>query len=1484
MKGLTVRRFFTKEGASPYEVFSYGRRDSVIRNQDGSVVYEMKGIEVPSQWTQLATDILAQKYIRKAGVPQLDEDGKVKKDGRGNPLLGGETSLKQVVHRMAGCWRHWGEQYGYFASKEDGEAFYDELAYMLLNQMVAPNSPQWFNTGLAWAYGITGSAQGHYYPDPATGEVRRSEDAYTRPQPHACFIQSLKDDLVNPGGIFDLVTREARVFKYGSGSGTNFSVLRGDGERLSGGGTSSGLMSFLKVFDAGAGAIKSGGTTRRAAKMICLDMDHPEIETFIMWKYREEQKVADLVAGSKVSRMVLQRVADAAKHGTDWKRNPALRAAIKEAKHLGVSLNYVFRVLQLAEQGIYDPDFKEFDTHYESEAYQTVNGQNANNSVRVPNSFLKAVEEGADWSLIKRTDGKVWRKVKARDLWQKVCLAAWHSADPGVQFDTTINEWHTCPADGRINASNPCVTGDTKVLTKDGCWVRIDSILSKPSTVLVNPGRIEEAEIEGSFRTGCKPVYLLTTKSGYELKLTADHKVFTVDRGFVPACELTKDDFILLPGEPAAPLKELEDKTFYQMLGIYLGDGCGSPNGHRGIQLTMSKETEMPVLETFAEYVSSLEHATHKQRSASVLITKTSGKFTITHAGLISRFSDMLDLTLKSSEKRLSDAMFALPLSAQKYVLQGLFTADGTVADYGEKSQYVALDSTSLRLLKDVQLLLLGFGIKSKLYRNRRAGKDIALLPDGKGGVKQYSVQEMHSLRISRSSRIRFEEFVGFMEQSPKQARLHKLNERVSCYEDRPVDAVDSLEYVGEDDVFDLTEPLTHSFIANGIAMHNCSEYMFLDDTACNLASLNIVKFLREDGTLDVEAFRHAVRLMTIVLEISVLMAQFVSEEMARRSYIFRTIGLGYANIGSALMQLGIPYDSDEARSYIGAITAIMTGQSYETSAEMAAALGPFAGYPKNREQMLRVIRNHRRAAYDAPVKEYEGLTIAPPGLGQRCPEELIRAARESWDAALSLGETHGYRNAQTTLLAPTGTIGLVMDCDTTGIEPDFAIVKFKKLAGGGYFKIINQSVPAALKRLGYSAKEIDGIIKYAVGHGTLVDGKAITHDKLERKGFTKEMIETVERQLPAAFDIQFVLNRHTLGDEATRRLGFRKEQYEDPGFSLLPALGFTKEEIEAANEHVCGTMTVEGAPGLKEEHLPVFDCASRCGKKGKRYLAYESHIKAMAAAQPFLSGAISKTINMPNHAAIKDINDAYLLSWRLMLKANALYRDGSKLSQPLNTVSEDLSGFGEEDVDEARVTPEAVQKGIAAKHPGTPEWEGVVRSAAIIGHPVTVTTHEYEDGALGQVSVTMEGESEEYQGLVNAYSGLLSHSLQAGIPLADLVQRFAFSDFKPGGPVQGDPAIRNATSPVDYVFRVLGHEYLGRQDLVHLKDKKPTRPENGQRKRIDKPMTEQERLIAEARAKGYTGDTCPGCSSLRLKRNGSCALCEECGTTTGCS
>lgn len=1046
--GLTIPRHFTKAGEDPFASVAWSRRTSRITNPDGSVVFEMKDAEVPAGWSQVAADIMVSKYFRKAGVPQIDVDGKPLFNPDGTPVLGPERSAKQVIHRLAGAWRYWGESHGYFASPEDAQTFYDELAYMLVHQMAAPNSPQWFNTGLAWTYGIDGPAQGHYYVDPQTGEVKESGDAYTHAQVHACFIQSVDDDLVAEGGIMDLWVREARLFKYGSGTGTNFSNIRGEGEKLSGGGTSSGLMSFLKVGDRAAGAIKSGGTTRRAAKMVVLDVDHPDIEQFVGWKAREEIKVAAMVEGLKVL-------------------SPEQQAL---AEKLGLKLEYDFN----------------------GEAYQTVSGQNANNSVRVTNDFINAVIADADWHLTKRTEkDKVYKTVRARDLWHLIAESAWRSADPGIQYDTTINEWHTCPEGGRINASNPC------------------------------------------------------------------------------------------------------------------------------------------------------------------------------------------------------------------------------------------------------------------------------------------------------------------------------------------------------------------------------SEYMFLDNTACNLASLNLLKFVDvESGRVEIEAYRHAVRLWTIVLEISVLMAGFPSKEIARLSYDYRTLGLGYANIGTVLMLRGLPYDSDEARAFTGAMTAIMTGESYATSAELAKHLGAFPEYPANERSMLRVIRNHRRAAYDAPAAEYEGLSVTPMGIdASLAPTGLVKAAREAWDRALAWGELYGYRNAQTTLLAPTGTIGLLMDCDTTGVEPDFALVKFKKLAGGGYFKIANQSIEPALKNLGYGADERKAILTYVLGSLSLDGAPHINRESLTAKGFTDDDLAKVEKALPGVFELPFAFNAWTLGEEALGRAGIAMTEASKPGFDLLTALGFTRAQIEEANEHICGTMCVEGAPGLKPEHLPVFDTANKCGKKGTRFIHHLGHIKMMSAAQSFLSGAISKTINMPFEATIDEITDAYQESWMYGLKAMALYRDGSKLSQPLSTKSgvttaaetvteAEIEGRIAEAVAAAKQeTEEALTARVAelereladarkklaaapsrlaieaapARKRLPAKRNGFTQEARVAGHKVFLRTGEYEDGSLGEIFIDMHKEGAAFRSMINCFAISISKGLQYGVPLDEFVDTFTFTRFEPQGMVSGHPNIKMATSIIDYVFRVVGLEYLGRTDLAQV-------------------------------------------------------------------
>ncbi|MBI3296064.1 MAG: vitamin B12-dependent ribonucleotide reductase [Deltaproteobacteria bacterium] len=1168
---MQINRVFTKNLSNPFSDQVFDTRKSEIREPDGRVVFSQEDVVVPKDWSQVATDILAQKYFRKTGVP-----------AEGSDKTRGENDARQVFHRLAGCWSDWGKRFGYFTTDDDSRVFYDELCYMLSHQVAAPNSPQWFNTGLHWAYGIDGPAQGHFFVDPNTGVLTQSKTAYEHPQPHACFIQSVADDLVNENGVMDLWVREARLFKYGSGTGTNFSHLRGEGEPLSGGGRSSGLMSFLKVGDRAAGVIKSGGTTRRAAKMVCLDLDHPEIEGFINWKVQEEQKVSALVAGSKLHRKRLKAVLEACYQSdgsveTDPDKNSALKSALRAARVAAIPDSYVLKVLQLAQMGRRKIDFPLFDVDWQSEAYTTVSGQNSNNSVRIPNSFFEALEKKSNWPLRWRTTGQVCKEIPATQMWDDISYAAWACADPGLQYDTTINEWHTCPAGGRINASNPC------------------------------------------------------------------------------------------------------------------------------------------------------------------------------------------------------------------------------------------------------------------------------------------------------------------------------------------------------------------------------SEYMFLDDTACNLASLNLIKFYDDaSGVFRVDEYLHACRLWTMVLEISVLMAQYPSRAIAQRSYEYRTLGLGYANLGALLMSMGISYGSPKAMAVCGALTSMMTGVSYTASAEMAGELGAFPKYAENREAMLRVIRNHRRAAYDRPGHEYEELTVKPVGIVEKdCPPNLLEAARHSWDEAVALGEKHGFRNAQTTVIAPTGTIGLIMDCDTTGIEPDFALVKFKKLAGGGYFRIINQSVPRALKNLGYSPRQVDEIVYYCIGYGSLRNAPYINFKSLKEKGFTEDVLTRIDAELPTAFELGFVFNQWTLGEEFCREvLGLTEEELRDPEFNMLKSLSFTDEEIEKANHYVCGMMTVEGAPHLKLDHLPIFDCANKCGKHGRRFLHYVTHIDMMASAQPFISGAISKTINMPNEATIEEVEKAYMTSWKKMLKAVSIYRDGSKLSQPLNAVAASslFDSVGDEDEagddkrlhlqrDVQEVAKQFVQRALRRELPK--RRFGYTVKATIGGQRVYLRTGEYEDGTLGEVFVDMYKEGAAYRSLMNAFAIAISLGLQYGVPLEEFVTKFHMFRFEPNGHVADHDHIKFCSSIVDFIFRDLALNYLGRTDLVHIPPKETRAPQpaeysapasmgagggmgggavvgqlavasqslgaaaaagapsNGA---TDIALTSEEwsddiALASRlARTKGYEGDPCCECGQFTMVRSGTCLRCVSCGSTSGCS
>jgi ribonucleoside-diphosphate reductase alpha chain len=1538
---MKISRRFTKPGQNALETVEYEKRTSRISNPDGSVVFEMNDAEIPKTWSQLATDIMVSKYFRKAGVPQRDEAGNPLRDASGNVVTGPERSAKEVIHRLAGCWRYWAEKHGYFDSAEDAQAFYDELCHMLLHQMCAPNSPQWFNTGLNWAYGITGPAQGHFYCDPQSGDLLKSKDAYSHPQPHACFIQSVSDDLVNPGGIMELWTREARLFKYGSGTGSNFSQLRGENEPLSGGGKSSGLMSFLKIGDRAAGAIKSGGTTRRAAKMVCLNLDHPDIEQFVNWKVREELKVAAMAEGIK-------------------RFSPELK---EQAKRLGLKLDYDFN----------------------GEAYMTVSGQNSNNSVRIPNSFFKAIEDDANWDLTWRTTKKVAKSLRARDLWDQIAFAAWRCADPGVQYDDTINQWHTCPKSGPIKASNPCVVGETRILTPGGIWRRIDQMIHLPSRVVTSLDGHEIHSTEGALPTGTKDVYELRTIGGYSVTLTADHKVWTRVRGWVQAKDLTADDEVKFPNEPATvqEIGEPQDARFFQLLGLFFSSTNAS---HDAIRLEACLGGG-ELIEPFARYVAQ----TWSQRmydddyvnQLMVNDDETAGgtaTAALTNRRLLRRIRAYV--SYESAERRFSDDVFTAGLAAQKHLLRGLFTADATF-----NNGNLELTSDSLGLLQDAQLILLGFGIQSAIFGMGDGGTIARGMVAGACGAGDSSaaagtdgISRCHGLRIDSGSLRSFAKHVGLLP-GKKLQQLNSANELAPANRGN-FDRVQSLTHQGRRQVFDLTEPVTSSFIANGLVVHNCSEYMFLDNTACNLASLNVLTFFDpETLRFDIEGYKHAIRLWTIVLETSVLMASFPSEDIAKLSYRYRTLGLGYANLGAMLMQAGIPYDSPRGRAICAALSGILTGESYATSAEMSRELGAFPGYEENKNEMLRVIRNHRRAAYDVAnnaagrrgIGDYETLEIKPVGIDAAqfaenhplASTNLLKSAQECWDRALLLGERFGYRNAQTTVIAPTGTIGLLMDCDTTGVEPDFALVKFKKLAGGGYFKIANQSLRPALVNLGYSAEQINEILKYVMGTLTLHDAPHVNYQALKQMGFTSEELDKIEESLPGQFEIAFAFSPWTIGKKTLERLNIPEATWQASDFNLLQHFGFTKRQIADANDVVCGRGTVEGAPHLKLEHYPIFDCANRCGRHGQRFIAVEGHIRMMAAAQPFITGAISKTINLPNEATIEEIKSSYYLSWKLGLKANALYRDGSKLSQPLNVKSDQDVDDAEEDDEEGveaarqevavevalaanalftakptssdnlvpahthvveKIVERIVERPLRRRLPDT--RNATTHKFDVGGHEGYITVGLYEDGSPGEIFIRMAKEGSTIGGLMDTIATLVSVSLQYGVPVESLVRKFEHVRFEPSG-MSRNPEIPFAKSLVDYIFRWLAMEFVHgyRAANAPKRESRPLATEsepaveapptkkggNGHGPRIEadstRPFTyneqemKAEKPIAPAETTGTNlrlaivadplsrqsselqadAPACDVCGSITV-RSGTCYKCLNCGNSMGCS
>jgi ribonucleoside-diphosphate reductase alpha chain len=1466
----------------------------------GKISFSAQDIMMPANWDHNAVDIMAEKYFRRKGVPdvtvRIHEDGVPEWLQRSEPAEGatfsGETDARQTFRRLAGCWTYWGWKGGYFGDDERAaRAFYDNLRLDLAKQHAAPNSPQWFNTGLHWAYGIAGLPEGHWFVD-ADGVPKLSPSKYERVAGHACFIVGMKDDLLGPSGIMDTLCNETRIFKSGSGSGMNASRLRGKDEPLSAGGKSSGMMSFLKTFDANAGSIKSGGTTRRAAKMVCVDADHPEIETFIEWKVVEESKVAALVTGSRLMAKSVKNMfaaIDASpladlKERHNPKANAALRTAMRDARDLGVPLNALYQILELKEQTGHAVTVTEYDTNWTSEAYESVAGQNANNSVRLTDEFMSAVENNCDWYLTGRVNGDVVKTIPARELNDKIAIAAWRCADPGLHYTTTIQDWATCPEDGPIRASNPCVTADTLVATSEGMRP-IGDLVGSMAFVVGSDGELHPTT--RIFPTGTKSVYQLRTRSGYNLKLTADHRVATDNRGDVAAKDLQTTDRIIL-GKPRFGNVTL-DKSEAELIGLALGDGCivtstrnrnGMIDHQRTLLLTMHKD-EQSVLTSVAATVNAAKSSCANRQGrlhTAVRQTATGSRVTTSLPEIVDELEAYAVLDQGSQNKALTSKVWSLDQQSVAAIIRGYATADGTVANYGDKSQYISIGSTSKVLLEQIQLLLLGFGIKAKLYSNRRAGKNTNCLPDGKGGTKDYGVLETHDLRISRSSRMAFEQLVGFIPASAKANALAELNTQFTTYKDHFDDNFASLEYLGEQPVFDLTEPETSHFVANGLVVHNCSEYLHNDDTACNLASINLVKFIDNDRDFNVERFVDAAQRWTTVLDITNDMAHLPSRDIAVGTWMYRTIGLGYANLGALLMRFGYAYDSENGRGMTSAITALMTGTAYRTSAEMAKQISPFPRYEANKKHVHRVLRNHLAAVKgDTGPLFYENVSTPPTiYIGDEKARAIRKHAYNIWLDAIEKAEKHGVRNAQVSLIAPTGTIGLLMGCDTTGPEPDFALVKFKSLAGGGNMKLVNASVRPALKNLAYSEETIAGIEDYLRGVPTLTPDE---RKRLSAANIPNETINKMVADLRDAFNF--------------RNVGWSN------GVDLS-TVGFTDEELEAIDIRTCGHGTIEGAPGLKDEHLCVFDCATPVGR-GKRYIAPEGHLKMLAAIQPFISGASSKTVNLPKSATVEDIKNVYAMAHKLAIKAVALYRDGSKLSQPLMTALEDL----EEDMGTSVPFPTTSAQGVNAmgqalarkKHPMPKRRHGITQEFTIGGHKIFLTTGEYEDGTPGEIFLNMSKEGAAFRALMNNFAIAVSVGLQWGVPLEEFVDKFVGTRFEPLGAVAGHEHIKFASSLLDAVFRELGmtylHDYshanippaeniLRATELVSMTDTTPKKIAVSTNGHVVSPME----LVREAKMKGYTGDPCQNdkCGAMTLVVNGSCKKCDTCGETTGCS
>ncbi len=1308
--GIGIDRHFTRPGVDPYDTVEWERRDARIPNfKDGGDAFFQPDVEFPMSWSLNATNIVAQKYFRGTlGTPER------------------EWSLRQVIDRVADTITDWGIRDGYFVDDAEAEAFRDELKFILVHQRASFNSPVWFNIG------VKGVPQ----------------------QGSACFILSVDDTMDD---ILNWYREEGIIFKGGSGAGVNLSRIRSSKELLQGGGTASGPVSFMRGADASAGTIKSGGKTRRAAKMVILNADHPDIEDFIWCKAIEERKAR----------------------------------ALRDAG--------------------FDMDLDGRDSH-------SIQYQNANNSVRVTDEFMQAVLDDREWALRAVTTGEPLKTMKARDLMRQIAQSAWECADPGMQYDTTINRWHTASNTGPINASNPCFPGDALVHTDKGL-VRFDALVDRArrgeafgvythdATSADAPAeRLEITRPEAVMVTGWNEIVKLTFSNGMELRCTPSHRIFTENRGYVEAKDLSTDDEIKVLTLPAPavhadwaipvdarlgalaargdekfrqyniPEKWSEDLAHY--LGWLAGDGCISANS-----VTTVYGTDEEQRDVMARHRALITEMNGEQFSASV---QNNGTVQLRQERrAVVRFFEALGVPrAKAAGKVVPEAIYTSPPEIVAEFLRGLFDADGCVYD-GEKSRYVGLGSASRDLLVGVQRLLSTFGVFSRIDSTRGSGASFEYTRKD-GSHVTYEASQFYDLRIASRSLARFAEHVGFTLESKRR----KLERVLASH--RQYDVSDTVRLVAREDdgvalTYNLCEPRNHSYIVNGTVVANCSEYMHIDNSACNLASINLLKYLGDDGAFDVDGFKHTVEVMFTAQEIIVGNADYPTEKIAENSRAFRQLGLGYANLGALLMAQGLPYDSDEGRAWTSAITALMTGHAYATSAKTAARMGPFAGYARNQEPMLNVLRMHRAEA--AKIDE----DLVPP--------ELLCAAQEAWDDAVELGERYGVRNSQASVLAPTGTIGLMMDCDTTGIEPDLALTKAKKLVGGGTMFIVNQTIPRALRKLGYTDGEIDEIVAYIDEHKTIV-----------------------------------------------------------------------------------------GAPALKAEHLPVFACSM-----GDNTIHYMGHVRMMAAAQPWISGAISKTVNMPEEVSVEDVEDLYIESWRLGLKAVALYRDNCKVAQPLATQkkagAEDAVGREVERIVETII----VQEPVRQKLPRTRTSRTFsFRVADCHGY---VTVGEYEDGRPGEVFMKVAKQGSTLAGIMDAFAISVSHGLQYGVPLEAFVDMFTNMRFEPAG-MTDDPDIRFATSLIDYIFRRLAVEYLPydkREAMgiltVHERSQ-PTLPGVEEAATPAAPSLDlpPEDLAPSAAldppaAKSQPRELvlCHVCGDM-MQRAGSCYACPSCGSTSGCS